>query len=82
MSSDIFPEPDGPARIIYVGQDQDGHWLVQDSERLLEGRFVSRGAAMRYAAEEAEIYRASVRVSGIALIPLVPFGPLPIPQAA
>ena len=76
MSSDIFPQPDGPARIIYVGQDRDGHWLVQDSERLLEGRFVSRGAAMRYAAEEAEIYHASVAVAQDALTPLVSFDPV------
>ncbi|WP_394663169.1 hypothetical protein [uncultured Sphingomonas sp.] len=82
MSSDIFPEPDPQVRIIHVGQDRDGHWLVQDDAGMLEGRFVSRGAAMRYAAEEAEIYHASVRMSGTALIPLVPFGPLPIPQAA
>lgn len=82
MRSDVCPEPVPPARLIYVGQDRDGHWLVQDSEGQLEGRFVSRGAAMRYAAEEAEIYHASVAIATDTLIPLVSFDPLPLSRAA
>lgn len=72
-----FPiEPDPHTRLIYVGQDRAGHWLVQDSAGQLEGRFISRGAAMRYAVEEAEIYHASVAVADTALTPLVSFDPV------
>lgn len=68
--------PDPQPRLIYVGQDRAGHWLVQDSAGQLEGRFISRGAAMRYAVEEAEIYHASVAVADKALTPLVSFDPV------
>ena len=76
MRNDFAIEPDPQARLIYVGQDRAGHWLVQDSAGQLEGRFISRGAAMRYAVEEAEIYHASVAVAEKALIPLVSFDPV------
>lgn len=68
--------PDPQPRLIYVGQDRAGHWLVQDSAGQLEGRFISRGAAMRYAVEEAEIYHARVAVADTALTPLVSFDPV------
>lgn len=76
MRTDFPNEPDGQSSLIYVGQDRAGHWLVQDSARQLEGRFISRGAAMRYAVEEAEIYHASVAVADTALTPLVSFDPV------
>ena len=76
MRTDFAIEPDPQARLIYVGQDRAGHWLVQDSAGQLEGRFISRGAAMRYAVEEAEIYHASVAVAEKALTPLVSFDPV------
>jgi len=35
------PEPDQSGRILKVGQDPAGHWLVQENNGKLEGRFVS-----------------------------------------
>lgn len=76
MSSEPNPEPDQRGTVIYVGQDQAGHWLVQDSARKLEGRFVSYGAAMSYARAERQIYHARVEVTAVPLTPLVPFTPV------
>ncbi|MFN3676453.1 MAG: hypothetical protein ACK4TC_10770 [Sphingomonas pseudosanguinis] len=76
MRTDFPIEPAPQTRHIYVGQDRAGHWLVQDSVGMLEGRFVSRGAAMRFAAEEADLYHASVTVADEALVPLVSFDPV------
>ena len=45
MCTDFPIDPDRQARLIYVGQDRAGHWLVQDSAGQLEGRFISRGDA-------------------------------------
>nr|WP_317892564.1 hypothetical protein [uncultured Sphingomonas sp.] len=82
MMSDVSPEPDQPGRIIYVGQDCAGHWLVQDSGKTLEGRFVSYAAAMHYAREEREIYRAEIAIASAPLVPLVSFDPAPAPRHA
>ncbi len=81
MPSTIAPEPDqrGSARpdnVIYVGQDAAGHWLVQDSAKRLEGRFVSRGAALSYAYAEREIYHAEVEIASSLMVPLIPFAPV------
>lgn len=84
--TDAEPDPAGPTvpsgpvipsgPIIYVGQDKAGHWLVQDSRKRLEGRFVSYGAAMSYAQAERQIYHASVEIASAPLVPLVSFAPL------
>jgi hypothetical protein len=76
MSSEPNPEPDRQRLILYVGQDIAGHWLVQDSTRKLEGRFVSYGAALSYAQAERQIYNARVEVASAPLTPLVPFTPV------
>lgn len=76
MASNPNPEPDRPGTIIHVGQDADGHWLVQDSGKQMEGRFVSRSVAMHFAAGECQIYHASLEVVGAPLVPLVPFAPV------
>lgn len=76
MSSEPNPEPDERGVVIYVGQDKAGHWLVQDSSRKLEGRFVSRGAALNFAAGECQIYHASLEITAAPLVPLIPFGPV------
>ena len=73
MPPDPLSEPDQP--VIYVGQDVAGHWLVQDSARRLEGRFVSFAAAMSYARAERDIYHAEVAVAQAPLVPVVPFVP-------
>ena len=85
--SPIISEPDQRGLVIYVGQDQAGHWLVQDSGKRLEGRFVSRAAAISYARAETEIYHARVAIATSALVPLVSFDPVgpderPLAQAA
>jgi hypothetical protein len=76
MSSASIPEPDERGHIIYVGQDKAGHWLVQDSGGRLEGRFVSRGAALSFAAGECQLYGASLQIAAAPLVPLIPFGPV------
>ena len=76
MSSDPISEPDPTGLVIYVGQDRAGHWLVQDSQRTLEGRFISYGAAMHYAQAERDIYHASLEIADVPLTPLVSFSPV------
>ena len=76
MSSEPNPETDERGLLIYVGQDSAGHWLVQDNGRKLEGRFVSRSAALSFAKGECQIYHASLEMSGVPLVPLIPFGPV------
>lgn len=76
MSSQPHPEPDERGPVIYVGQDTAGHWLVQDSGRNMEGRFVSRTAALSFAKAERQIYHASLELASAPLVPLIPFGPV------
>lgn len=75
MPSDVPSEPDQPGLVIYVGQDRAGHWLVQDSAKRLEGRFVSRAAAVSYALAEGQIYHAPVTLTPAPMAPLVSFVP-------
>jgi hypothetical protein len=75
MSSEPNPEPDERGTIIYVGQDKAGHWLVQDSGRRMEGRFVSRGAALSYAEAERQMYHASLEITSSPQVPLISFDP-------
>lgn len=75
MSAEIKSEPDQSGRILYVGQDMAGHWLVQDNRRTLEGRFISQGAAMHFAQAERQTYGARVEVAKAPLTPLIPFSP-------
>ena len=82
MSSEPTPEPDERGLIIYVGQDKVGHWLVQDSGRKLEGRFVSRGAALSFAVGECQIYHASLEITAAPLVPLIPFRPVAVGEYA
>ncbi|WP_230480874.1 hypothetical protein [Sphingomonas sp. Leaf21] len=76
MAFEPQPEPDEAGLIIYVGQDRAGHWLVQDSDGTLEGRFVSRGAALHYATGECQIHHAHLRIASVPLVPLIPFAPV------
>lgn len=76
MSSEPISKSDPIGLVIYVGQDHVGHWLVQDSRRTLEGRFISYGAALSYAHAERDIYHASVEIAEVPLTPLVSFAPV------
>ena len=76
MPSDTPSEPDQPNLIIYVGQDRAGHWLVQDSAGRLEGRFISRAAAMSYARAERDTYHAAMAIAGALMTPLVSLAPV------
>jgi hypothetical protein len=76
MSCNPDPEPDEHGLIIYVGQDSAGHWLVQDSGRRLEGRFVSRSAALAHATGECQIHHARLRMASVPLEPVIPFAPV------
>ncbi len=75
MSPQSNPEPD-EAATIHVGQDSAGHWLVQDSGHRLEGRFVSREAAIGYARGECRMRHARLCMAIAPLVPLVSFAPL------
>lgn len=76
MLSASVSEPDPAEPIIYVGQDTAGHWLVQDSNKCLEGRFVSQAAAMSFARAERQIYHGSVMIAAEPLAPLISFAPV------
>lgn len=76
MSSEPNPEPAERGTIIYLGQDKAGHWLVQDSGRRMEGRFVSRGAALSVAEAERQVYHASLEIVSAPLVPLISFEPV------
>ena len=45
-------EGDGDPSCAYVGQDDDGQWVVRDAGGLYGGVFVNESAALRFAAEE------------------------------
>ncbi|NIJ08165.1 hypothetical protein FHS31_001782 [Sphingomonas vulcanisoli] len=63
--------------IIKVGQDRAGHWLVQEDNGLMEGRFVSFPAAMAFARAERHAFRdAEVLVVEETLVPYVAFDPI------
>ena len=77
MASSIDPEPDQRVSTLQVGQDSAGHWLVQESGRRLEGRFVSFSSAMAYAHSECHSFPGAVIVlSSTPLVPIVPFSPV------
>lgn len=72
------PEPDRRGSILYVGQDQAGHWLVQQSQGLLEGRFISRDAAWRFARDEVHAFPgATIVFTTEWMVPAIPFDPAP-----
>lgn len=45
-----------PETVLLVGQDEHGRWLVQENHGLMEGMFVSREAALHYAALERHAF--------------------------
>lgn len=48
---------------------------IQDSSGSLEGRFVSRSAALSFAEAERKIYHATLEIAAAPLVPLVSFTP-------
>lgn len=77
MISPDDPEPDQAGRYINVGQDKAGHWLVQDNSGNLEGRFISRAAAMAFARSERQgMPGATIVVAITPLVPTVSFAPV------
>lgn len=77
MLSPTDPEPD-PSRLIFkVGQDAAGHWLVQESDKRIEGRFISYNAAMAFArSEQSSFPGATVVLAQSPLVPIVSFAPV------
>jgi len=73
---------------IFVGQDRDGHWLVQASGGWMEGRFISLAAAMRFARSERGTLPAScIRLKNTPMEASVSFAPVQpweraVPKAA
>lgn len=77
MISSDSPEPDPAGCTLNVGQDQAGHWLVQESGGKLEGRFVSFTAAMAFARRERQaLPGATIVVAVEPLTPTVSFAPV------
>jgi hypothetical protein len=77
MVAEVDPEPDQRVPILFVGQDAAGHWLVQESTGLLEGRFVSREAAIGFArAERRGCGEGAVVVCTQPLVPRISFDPI------
>lgn len=77
MLSLVDAEPDQRTSILRVGQDAAGHWLVQESEGRLEGRFVSFSAAIAYARSERHAFPgATIAISQTPIVPIVPFSPV------
>ncbi|MGA1797705.1 hypothetical protein VH567_02875 [Sphingomonas sp. 4RDLI-65] len=71
------PEPDSSISTLNVGQDAAGHWLVQESRGLLEGRFISFEAAMAFArAERHGFPGAGISVLSSPLVPQISFAPV------
>lgn len=71
------PEPDQRKTILTVGQDEKGHWLVQESGGRLEGRFISFAAAMSFARAERHAFPGAIIVIGTKpLVPIVSFAPV------
>lgn len=69
-------EPDPGSSILSVGQDNAGHWLVQESGGRLEGRFISFSTAMAFAlAERHGFPGATVVVATTPLVPQISFAP-------
>lgn len=76
ISSDV-PEPDPVGCALNVGQDRAGHWLVQESGGMLEGRFVSFAAAMAFARREQQaLPGAMVVIAAGPLVPTISFAPV------
>lgn len=72
------PEPDRSSPILHVGQDEAGHWLVQEDSGNPEGRFVSFAAAMAFARRERQaLPGAAIAASATPLMPTVSFAPAP-----
>ena len=52
MQSTTPAVPADGDHILLVGQDRAGHWVVQETQGLLEGLFIDREAALRFARAE------------------------------
>ncbi|WP_420141558.1 hypothetical protein [Sphingomonas sp.] len=65
-------QPDLANTILLVGLDRGGHWLVQEQGGALEGSFVSRDAALRFARWERHAFaHAVIELSAEPLTPRV-----------
>ena len=77
MSTVTDSEPDSRITTLSIGQDEAGHWLVQESSGGLEGRFISFAAAMAFArAERHGFPGACIAVATAPLVPQIPFAPV------
>ncbi|MEG3175551.1 hypothetical protein U1872_04860 [Sphingomonas sp. RB3P16] len=77
MSPEPELEPDPQAPVLKVGQDCAGHWLVQESGGRLEGRFVSKTAALGFArSERHSLPGAIIEIATTPLVPIVAFTPV------
>ncbi|MGP8232706.1 MAG: hypothetical protein ACLQL2_08600 [Methylovirgula sp.] len=56
------PAADDPHFV--VGRDLEAHWIVIETHGLCGGLFRDEAAALRFAEEECEAYRAEIEISG------------------
>jgi hypothetical protein len=76
-SAPADPEPDQIISIITVGQDKVGHWLVQESDGTMEGRFITYAAALSFArCEHHACPRSKIVIATVPLTPFISFAPL------
>lgn len=69
--------------VLKVGQDKAGHWLVQEDDGRMEGRFISFTAALAFARAERHAFPdAEVAVVDEVLVPIVAFDPPSAPAMA
>lgn len=78
----LDPHPDPHRAVLTPGQDRAGHWLVQHDRALLEGRFVSRAAALDVARAERRTFGAAITLATTPLVPIAPFAPAPSAEIA
>lgn len=76
-ASSAISTPNRDCSVLFVGQDRAGHWLVQESHGLLEGRFISGEAAWRFARDEIHAFPGATIVFTTEWIePTIPFEPI------
>lgn len=54
IESQEEPRPPSRRNRFTVGRDEEGHWVVCDSECLVGGLFINKEAALHFALHESE----------------------------
>ena len=57
----------GDVRLV-IGQDAQGHWILAEARKRCGGIFVSREAALKFAASELGVDSSAIRLSSEPLV--------------